>query len=48
MQEIKQTYKSFEQYIEQTPITCKYKQQQSVFIDMQMKLWPYQWEHQIF
>ena len=43
MQEIKQTYKSFEQYIEQTPITCKYKQQQSVFIDMQMKLWPCTW-----
>lgn len=43
MQEIKQTYDSFEQYIEQTPITCKYKQEQSVFIDMQMKLWPCTW-----
>lgn len=43
MKEIKQTYNSFEQYIEQTSITCKYKQQKSVFIDMQMKLWPCTW-----
>lgn len=43
MQQIKRTYDSFEQYIEQTPITCKYKQENSLFIDMQMKLWPCTW-----
>ena len=43
MQEIKQTYNSFEDYIKQTPIVCKYKQEQSVFIDMEMKLWPCTW-----
>jgi hypothetical protein len=37
------TYDSFDQYIEQTPITCKYKQENSVFIDMNMRLWPCTW-----
>ena len=43
MQKIKKTYTSFEQYIEQTPIVCKYKKENSLFIDMQMKLWPCTW-----
>ena len=43
MDEIKMKYSSFETYIEQTPLTCKYKQQKSVFIDMQMKLWLCTW-----
>ncbi len=34
---------SFEQYIEKTEISCKFLAQRSVFIDMNMTLWPCCW-----
>lgn len=43
MQEIKQKYSSFDEYIKNTTITCKYKKEKSVFIDMEMRLWPCTW-----
>jgi hypothetical protein len=43
MQSIQQQYSSFEEYISKTPITCKYKHQRTVFIDMVARLWPCTW-----
>jgi len=34
---------SFNSYVDQTPITCKYKVDKTVYIDFQMKLWPCCW-----
>ena len=42
-EEIKQKYASFDEYVEKTPITCKYQRDKTVFVDMQMKLWPCCW-----
>lgn len=42
-EEIKQKYNSFDEYVEKTPITCKYQRDRTVFVDMQMKLWPCCW-----
>tara|TARA_B110001454_G_scaffold13920_1_gene12642 strand:+ start:2072 stop:3166 length:1095 start_codon:yes stop_codon:yes gene_type:complete len=33
----------FNSYVDQTPITCKYKVDKTVYIDFQMKLWPCCW-----
>tara|TARA_B110000503_G_scaffold11872_1_gene16013 strand:+ start:8163 stop:9230 length:1068 start_codon:yes stop_codon:yes gene_type:complete len=41
--EITQQYNSFDEYVEQTPITCKYQRDKTVFVDMCMKLWPCCW-----
>lgn len=43
MQYIKMNFHSFEDYVNRTPITCKYQKEQSVFIDLNMKLWPCTW-----
>ena len=32
-----------EEYIEKTSITCKYQKEKSVFVDMEMRLWPCTW-----
>lgn len=42
-EEIKQTWNSFDEYVEKTPITCKYQRDKTVFVDMKMKLWPCCW-----
>lgn len=42
-EEIKQKYASFDEYVQQTPITCKYQKDRTVFVDMKMKLWPCCW-----
>jgi len=34
---------SFNSYVDQTPITCKYKKDTTIYIDFQMKLWPCCW-----
>jgi len=34
---------NFNAYVDQTPITCKYKRDKFVYIDFQMKLWPCCW-----
>lgn len=36
-------FDSFNSYVDQTPITCKYKVSKTVYIDFQMKLWPCCW-----
>ncbi len=41
--EIEQTYGSFEEYVEKTKIDCKTKKNRSIFIDMNMRLWPCCW-----
>jgi len=43
MQELKKKYISFEDYVKKTPISCKYKKEQAIFVDMCMKLWPCTW-----
>lgn len=43
MNRIKMKYISFEDYVNTTPISCKYKKDKSVFIDLNMKLWPCTW-----
>lgn len=42
-EEIKQSWNSFDEYVEKTPITCKYQRDKTVFVDMKMKLWPCCW-----
>ena len=34
---------SFNSYVDQTPITCKYKVDKTIYIDFEMKLWPCCW-----
>ena len=41
--DIRKKFKSFDEYVEKTPITCKYKRDKTVFVDMCMKLWPCCW-----
>lgn len=36
-------YKNFDEYVNQTDITCKYQVDKTVFVDMEMKLWPCCW-----
>jgi MoaA/NifB/PqqE/SkfB family radical SAM enzyme len=43
MSAIKSQYGSFDDYVENTKIKCKYKIDQKIFIDMNMKLWPCCW-----
>jgi hypothetical protein len=43
MDNIVQTYESFDEYVQKTPITCKFQQDKNIFIDMKMKLWPCCW-----
>jgi len=43
IENIKKTHLSFNDYIQNTSIDCKYKKQKSVFIDMCMRLWPCTW-----
>lgn len=33
----------FANYLEETPVTCKFKQQRAIFVDMNMNLWPCCW-----
>lgn len=42
-EEIKSIYKNFDDYVLKTPITCKYKRDKTVFVDMTMRLWPCCW-----
>ncbi len=39
----KDSIKDFENYVLTTPISCKYKIDKTVFVDMTMKLWPCCW-----
>ncbi len=41
--QINQTYKSFDDYVQQTKISCKYQADKKVFVDMNMRLWPCCW-----
>lgn len=41
--EIVELYGSFDNYVQQTPITCKYQSNKTIFIDMCMNLWPCCW-----
>ena len=42
MQNVLKTFSSFDEYVEKTDITCKFKQQR-LFIDMEMRLWSCCW-----
>lgn len=42
-QDIVALYKDFDDYVMKTPITCKYKRDNTMFVDMTMKLWPCCW-----
>lgn len=41
--DIRKKFKTFDEYVQNTPITCKYKKDKTVFVDMCMKLWPCCW-----
>lgn len=41
--DIRKKYNTFDEYVENAPITCKYKRDKTVFVDMCMKLWPCCW-----
>lgn len=43
IQKITSEYKDFNDYAMRTPISCKYKKQKTIFIDMNMCLWPCCW-----
>jgi len=43
MNNIIQTYDTFDEYVQQTPITCKFQKTRHIYIDMTMKLWPCCW-----
>lgn len=43
MQEIKNKYHSFKEYVYKTPITCKFLKEKKLYIDMKMSLWPCCW-----
>lgn len=43
IEEIIKTYSSFDEYVQKTPITCKFQQTRHIYIDMTMKLWPCCW-----
>lgn len=42
-QAILQAYSSWDNYIRETPIQCKFQQAQKLFVDFQMRLWPCTW-----
>jgi MoaA/NifB/PqqE/SkfB family radical SAM enzyme len=42
-EEIDKVYKNFDHYVNETEITCKFKQDNTIFVDMCMKLWPCCW-----
>jgi MoaA/NifB/PqqE/SkfB family radical SAM enzyme len=42
-EQIIEKFGSFNEYVNQTPINCKTKNEQNIFIDFQMKLWPCCW-----
>lgn len=41
--QIKLQYVDFDDYVVNTPITCKYQRDKTVFVDMTMRLWPCCW-----
>lgn len=41
--DIMKAYGSFEEYVDKTPIRCKYQAGFKVFVDMHMRLWPCCW-----
>lgn len=41
--QILELYGSFDNYVNQTPITCKFQKNKTIFIDMCMNLWPCCW-----
>jgi len=41
--DIRKKFKTFDEYVEKCPITCKYKKDKTLFVDMQMKVWPCCW-----
>ncbi len=43
MLQIKNKYGSFDEYVRNTPITCKAVAEKKIFIDMNMRLWPCCW-----
>jgi MoaA/NifB/PqqE/SkfB family radical SAM enzyme len=43
LENISKTYRDFDHYVNETEISCKFKQDNSVFVDMCMKLWPCCW-----
>jgi len=43
MNNIVKTFSSFEEYVQNTEITCKFKETNHFFVDMQMKAWPCCW-----
>lgn len=42
-QQILKTFTNFDEYVENTTISCKYQKSQTVFVDMRMGLWPCCW-----
>lgn len=40
---VKKSIENFDNYVLTTPISCKYKKDKTVFIDMTMKMWPCCW-----
>jgi len=36
-------YRDFDDYVERTPISCKFKQERKLFVDMTLRLWPCCW-----
>lgn len=40
---VQSQYGSFDQYVNETTIDCKYKRGRKVFVDMNMRLWPCCW-----
>lgn len=41
--DIRKKFKTFDEYVENAPITCKYQRDKTIFVDMQLKLWPCCW-----
>lgn len=43
MQNVLKTFTSFDEYVKNTEIICKFKQQNYFFVDMKMRAWPCCW-----
>lgn len=43
LEEIVKTYRDFDHYVNETEISCKFKKDKAVFVDMCMHLWPCCW-----
>lgn len=41
--DILKTYSSWENYVRETPLTCKFKESHKLFIDFEMQVWPCTW-----